>query len=669
MALTVNVTNGPPGSGKDAISSTIKQKLSDSGVNVVQLSFKSVLFDYTARAFNMDKMEFYNDTGDGMYNRENKELPNENFKVSSLYKTIARLDSDGFYQKANKEVGSNVEYSSVDELNEIVKDGLEKFSLKYNFNGDIDDMSPRQALIFTSEYIIKPEYGSDFFGKAMASQLKYVEKEFSGKDVQVFITDSGFIDELKPISNFNLNILSIYRDGTDYDPSKDSRTRITQEQLDNAGMSNVEIIKVENNKTLNEISSDVIDYILPEFNNKIKKPNVAVLQFSSGAPNESKFLQIMRLMDHNLKYPIKEVSFSGSVFEVSISRDDGAEFTQKDNDIISQLSERYKDGFGLIKRGVLMKIDNTLEPKTNISDGLEGNLKNLIEIKKRLDLNFDAKLYNSISHFLEYKPKNNEVFRAYSLMSLEQLNYSESLNSKVADLKSHKSLKTLFENIIEKTNVLESSLENKSVYLKVNSNKIEDGFKILDTIKYLNKFSFDIQVKSENLIKAVDGGFEINVSNINKHNIDNVILSNPICKRVHKSSPEISSSIGLNNTKLITLLHKLRNNQADNIVEVSSRHNLINLVERCKSTPVVSNLYLLKNEYDLLTNILSNQKKNNVKLNLSDELMLLNDIIEGVIDNNIKQIDKEKIINKPKLLNEHNINKLNEEIVMWVNIW
>lgn len=77
-------------------------------------------------------------------------------------------------------------------------------------------MSPREALIHTSEVVIKPNYGKQYFGKFAAKTL--------GDGVNVF-SDGGFVDELKPIvdeiGDANVMVVRLHRPG--YTFSGDSR--------------------------------------------------------------------------------------------------------------------------------------------------------------------------------------------------------------------------------------------------------------------------------------------------------------------------------------------------------------------------------------------------------------------------------------------------------------
>lgn len=105
-------------------------------------------------------------------------------------------------------------YSLTDgQLQSIIKDE----DNKENPNELLDGKSLRQALIYISESIIKPNYGKNYFGKSASKNLVLNE-------VNVF-SDGGFIDEVleltKVVDKEDITIVRIHRDGCDF--SKDSR--------------------------------------------------------------------------------------------------------------------------------------------------------------------------------------------------------------------------------------------------------------------------------------------------------------------------------------------------------------------------------------------------------------------------------------------------------------
>lgn len=91
----------------------------------------------------------------------------------------------------------------------------------------LNHMSCREAMIYVSEKIIKPQRGLDYFGNLVAEEID-VHKNYA-------ISDGGFIDELIPVvervGNDNFVLVQLTRDGHDF--SSDSRRyfdgNVTQE--------------------------------------------------------------------------------------------------------------------------------------------------------------------------------------------------------------------------------------------------------------------------------------------------------------------------------------------------------------------------------------------------------------------------------------------------------
>lgn len=80
----------------------------------------------------------------------------------------------------------------------------------------LKDLSRRQAMIYTSEYVLKPKYGKSYFGVQ-------VSNEIGSEDY--CISDGGFEEELHPIINKNgtnnIILVQIGRSGCSYE--NDSR--------------------------------------------------------------------------------------------------------------------------------------------------------------------------------------------------------------------------------------------------------------------------------------------------------------------------------------------------------------------------------------------------------------------------------------------------------------
>jgi hypothetical protein len=100
-------------------------------------------------------------------------------------------------------------------------------------------LSKREVLIHMSENVIKPSFGKDAFGKALVSQLPYVGV--------VFISDSGFPEELQPVINHvgadNVLVVRIQRQGCTF--KGDSRNYLEPDMFEQ----DVKFIQILNNGT------------------------------------------------------------------------------------------------------------------------------------------------------------------------------------------------------------------------------------------------------------------------------------------------------------------------------------------------------------------------------------------------------------------------------------
>ena len=110
-------------------------------------------------------------------------------------------------------------------------------------------MSPREALIFTSENIIKPQFGKRYFGRIAANNLTL--------DVGNVFSDGGFNEELIPVlektGSENLLIVKLYRGNCSF--SGDSRSYLNVPE-------GVDCLELHNNKTIEEAGDTVLEWIL-----------------------------------------------------------------------------------------------------------------------------------------------------------------------------------------------------------------------------------------------------------------------------------------------------------------------------------------------------------------------------------------------------------------------
>lgn len=196
MNYKVFFVNGPPGSGKD--DACILMNNAYSYLSSVHTCFKQKLYTLTAELFSVDYDEFMTLATD----RVLKELP---------IQTIQGM------------------------------------------------MSPRQMLMFTSENVVKPNMGKQYFGHALANYVDSEARRTLDEDerLYVYISDCGFTDEVaEVIKNLNLDnddvvLIRIHREGYTY--QNDSRSYISLPD----GYTNTH--DVYNNGTLEEFYQKIKD--------------------------------------------------------------------------------------------------------------------------------------------------------------------------------------------------------------------------------------------------------------------------------------------------------------------------------------------------------------------------------------------------------------------------
>lgn len=91
-------------------------------------------------------------------------------------------------------------------------DGFNNRAMKELPEEDLRGMSRRQAMIYTSEDVIKPKYGKSYFGDQVASQLE--------EDEKYVISDGGFVEEIQPLIDKvgaeNMLLVQLVREGCSY---------------------------------------------------------------------------------------------------------------------------------------------------------------------------------------------------------------------------------------------------------------------------------------------------------------------------------------------------------------------------------------------------------------------------------------------------------------------
>ena len=172
--------NAPKGAGKDTLGKALSER---TGTSLRE--YKAILYDRTAEQFNVpvDVVRGLNE------DRERKEVPTNLFTIPVIeFVRLTRITK---------------KYDDPRKSNFVVP------------------LSVREALIYTSEVIIKPQHGKTYFGTEVARHLDF--------DNGTIITDSGFDEEVIPIVDAcgveNVIIVKFTRNGTTFDG--DSRTWLT----------------------------------------------------------------------------------------------------------------------------------------------------------------------------------------------------------------------------------------------------------------------------------------------------------------------------------------------------------------------------------------------------------------------------------------------------------
>ncbi|QHJ85721.1 MAG: hypothetical protein [Cystoviridae sp.] len=112
----------------------------------------------------------------------------------------------------------------------------------------LNGLTPRQALIFVSEDIIKPNFSKTYFGESLAKSLDH------GINV---ISDGGFDDEMIPIieavGKENILVVKIKREGCSFEG--DSRSFLNTDKL------GIMETWVDNNSTIEVFFTNVVEAV------------------------------------------------------------------------------------------------------------------------------------------------------------------------------------------------------------------------------------------------------------------------------------------------------------------------------------------------------------------------------------------------------------------------
>ena len=96
-------------------------------------------------------------------------------------------------------------------------DGFDNRATKERPEEDLRGLSRREAMIHTSENVIKPKFGKSYFGNQVARNIN-ISTDYA-------ISDGGFVEEIEPllakVGEDNVILVQLIRDGCSY--STDSR--------------------------------------------------------------------------------------------------------------------------------------------------------------------------------------------------------------------------------------------------------------------------------------------------------------------------------------------------------------------------------------------------------------------------------------------------------------
>lgn len=189
--------SGPAGCGKGVLTEAIKRQL---GGEVI--SCKTKLHDLVCEMFCLTPefwFEVYED-------REKKETRMEELSVSVRS-----------YNKLAKVLGIN--------------------KVTHKFPCDTVHLSPRQAMIFVSEVILKPTFGRDYLGRARAKLVEQSPSDLIIDDSCAAFKSEGRLDTTEVdalvslVGQDNVLLIRIYRNGNTY--KGDSRLRMPTGVIDN----------------------------------------------------------------------------------------------------------------------------------------------------------------------------------------------------------------------------------------------------------------------------------------------------------------------------------------------------------------------------------------------------------------------------------------------------
>ncbi len=202
---TIIILNSAPNSGKDVLAGAIKET-----TGVPRMEMKAHLYQCTATLFNVPVETLRGLCDD----RETKEVPHTLFSLN--YGGMCNL---ALAQKRAKP--------------RLCGGGI---------------ISPREALIYTSECVFKPAMGDDYFGKIAADNIDM--------NMGAIFSDGGFDEELTPIINKhgaeNVFVVQFTREGTSFEG--DSRNYLNVPD-------SVAKLVTTNDGDLNDLRDEVLEWV------------------------------------------------------------------------------------------------------------------------------------------------------------------------------------------------------------------------------------------------------------------------------------------------------------------------------------------------------------------------------------------------------------------------
>lgn len=223
MTKTVVIFNAPPNSGKD-VATEMLWKYFQSGT---KLAFKDSLYSDVASYYNISVTDLIEYHGD----RKLKETPSEMFR------------------KYDKHSLKQYFFALLFIIGAV-------FNIRHLMS--LGYYSSREALIHVSEDVMKPKYGSCYYGESLARKVEQSSSRF------FFVSDSGYKEEVLPLLNagYNVYIVHLERIGVTFEG--DSRTLLTEDDFKgedgNMKYKNLKFVKMNNNGSLDDLYKTITDF-------------------------------------------------------------------------------------------------------------------------------------------------------------------------------------------------------------------------------------------------------------------------------------------------------------------------------------------------------------------------------------------------------------------------